>query len=279
MAKNSPAEETMLAIKKASSHLPAWGALLFVPFTGLLVFIVLDIFVFGYFRRLSPNIDSSMPAFLALGAMFLASIAVLFGQVERKQRSKRLKLTKQTTDLTRMSWQDFEHLVADAYKKIGYQVTERGGGAPDGGVDLEILTQDGRKGLIQCKRWTTKKVGVKIVRELLGVLGKEYANFAVIITCGDFTQEAITFATGQPIDLINGPKLIKMLESARGEPVASKHEDQGSITNLTTRTCPKCGEGMVRRTSRKGPTAGTEFYGCSGYPNCRHTENIREASR
>jgi DNA polymerase III epsilon subunit-like protein len=33
--------------------------------------------------------------------------------------------------------------------------------------------------------------------------------------------------------------------------------------------CPQCGNLMQRRKGRFG-----EFWGCSGYPNCRHTENI-----
>jgi DNA polymerase III epsilon subunit family exonuclease len=33
--------------------------------------------------------------------------------------------------------------------------------------------------------------------------------------------------------------------------------------------CPQCGNLMQRRNGRFG-----EFWGCSGYPNCRHTENI-----
>jgi restriction system protein len=33
--------------------------------------------------------------------------------------------------------------------------------------------------------------------------------------------------------------------------------------------CPKCGEGMLLRTSRKGKNAGDEFWGCSRYPKCR----------
>ena len=36
------------------------------------------------------------------------------------------------------------------------------------------------------------------------------------------------------------------------------------------RICPKCGRPMVKRSGRFG-----EFYGCTGYPECRYTENIR----
>ncbi|MFH1212143.1 MAG: DNA topoisomerase I [Candidatus Woesearchaeota archaeon] len=37
----------------------------------------------------------------------------------------------------------------------------------------------------------------------------------------------------------------------------------------TKKACPKCGKDMVLRTSVYG-----KFYGCSGYPKCRHTENL-----
>jgi len=36
-------------------------------------------------------------------------------------------------------------------------------------------------------------------------------------------------------------------------------------------TCPKCGRGMILRTAHKGQNAGSQFYGCSQYPECRGT--------
>ena len=35
--------------------------------------------------------------------------------------------------------------------------------------------------------------------------------------------------------------------------------------------CPRCGKPMALRTARKGPNAGSQFWGCSGYPECRAT--------
>ena len=34
------------------------------------------------------------------------------------------------------------------------------------------------------------------------------------------------------------------------------------------KTCPRCGQMLVRRKGKFG-----EFWGCSGYPGCRYTEN------
>ena len=36
-------------------------------------------------------------------------------------------------------------------------------------------------------------------------------------------------------------------------------------------SCPKCGAALVLRTASKGANAGNQFYGCSGFPKCRHT--------
>lgn len=38
--------------------------------------------------------------------------------------------------------------------------------------------------------------------------------------------------------------------------------------------CSKCNRLMVVRTRRKGPRAGSKFYGCSGFPDCRRTRPI-----
>jgi len=35
--------------------------------------------------------------------------------------------------------------------------------------------------------------------------------------------------------------------------------------------CPTCGKGMKLRTARKGTQAGSQFWGCAGYPDCKGT--------
>ena len=35
--------------------------------------------------------------------------------------------------------------------------------------------------------------------------------------------------------------------------------------------CPLCGKPLALRTARKGARAGSQFWGCSGYPNCKGT--------
>ena len=38
--------------------------------------------------------------------------------------------------------------------------------------------------------------------------------------------------------------------------------------------CPRCGGTLVLRTARRGSSAGSRFYGCSNFPDCRYTRNI-----
>lgn len=42
----------------------------------------------------------------------------------------------------------------------------------------------------------------------------------------------------------------------------------------TSRTCPRCGADLVIRRASRGANAGSDFWGCSSYPQCRHTEDI-----
>ena len=45
---------------------------------------------------------------------------------------------------------------------------------------------------------------------------------------------------------------------------------EATCSNATV-TCTACGRPMVLRTARNGASAGSQFWGCSGYPECRHT--------
>jgi four helix bundle suffix protein len=56
-------------------------------------------------------------------------------------------------------------------------------------------------------------------------------------------------------------------------------EDRSDPTDRSDRTnpipvCPKCGKPMVLRTAQKGKRAGKQFWGCSGYPECKGLVDI-----
>jgi four helix bundle suffix protein len=46
---------------------------------------------------------------------------------------------------------------------------------------------------------------------------------------------------------------------------------QSDPTQKALPVCPLCGKPMTLRTARKGAQAGSQFWGCSGYPECKGT--------
>lgn len=186
---------------------------------------------------------------------------------------RRRKLLDDQTGLDSLktvSWQDFELLVGEAFRRQGFVVEESGGSAPDGGVDL-VLLRSGKKTVVQCKRWKNAQVGVTLIRELYGVMVAERADRCVFVSSGTFTAEAIAFAEGKPIDLINGrgfAELVKVLQPA-GKATAPQH-----LVATSVPVCPTCGGSMVRRVAKRGAQAGSEFWGCPRFPECRGTRGL-----
>jgi len=186
-----------------------------------------------------------------------------------------------------MSWREFEMLVGEGFRLQGYEVVETGGGGADGGIDL-VLTRPGRNGgekfLVQCKQWRAFKVGVDVVRELYGVMAARGATGGFVVTSGRFTEDAIGFATGRNVTLVDGPKLHGLIRQARSgtdrangraaAPTSTAIPVQAGAAPKEAPTCTLCSKPMVRRTAKRGANAGGEFWGCTGYPACRGTRPI-----
>jgi restriction system protein len=167
-----------------------------------------------------------------------------------------------------ITWQEFELLIGEHFRRQGFKVQETGPG-PDGGVDLVLMKSD-EKYLVQCKHYKAWKVGVKIVRELLGVMVGSGAAGGYVITSGEFTADAVKFSRENNIELINGSRLKKIMaeKSTRSDNKLSA-QPQAVIHTKQNPVCPKCGAEMVLRTAKKGKHAGEKFWGCSKFPRCR----------
>lgn len=212
---------------------------------------------------------------------FICVIGALASAIRRRERRAlvgSVACSHAADALDGMSWREFELLVGEGFRQQGYAVLEAGGGAPDGGIDL-VLAKAGEKFLVQCKQWKAFKVGVKVVRELYGVMAARGAAGGFVVTSGRFTEEAKAFASGRNIRLIDGPELLHLIrqgrsvspavsEPAHGEAVAASPPRVGSPS------CPVCSKSMLRRVSKRGASAGTAFWGCSGYPGCKGTRPI-----
>jgi restriction system protein len=182
------------------------------------------------------------------------------------RKRKLLDGQKDLDTIRSLSWKELEELVGEAYRRQGYTVKENAGVGPDGGIDL-VLSKEGDTFLVQCKQWRSWKVGVKVVREMYGLMAAKHASGGIIIASGIFTQEAKSFAEGKPIDLVEGKQLADLVTGVQRSPAGDRRPN--IVKASTAQRCPKCGAEMVLRTATKGKYAGKKFWGCSNFPSCK----------
>ncbi len=176
--------------------------------------------------------------------------------------------------LTRMDWKRFEALTAAYYKHLGYRAETIQCG-PDGGIDVKLFRGDAPTpaAIVQCKAWTSRPVGVKPVRELLGVMVHNKVETGVFLTTSGFTADAVEFAKGHKIALGTGEQLLGKLKALPDEPRRQLLE-VAVEGDWTTPSCPSCGTKMVERQG-----GGKSFWGCSSFPRCRRTFPLRSEDR
>lgn len=209
-------------------------------------------------------------SWMVLAACALASL-VSFVNARRKRR---LLDTRTGLDsIAALCWRDFEQLVGEAFRRQGYTVEETGLGGADGGIDL-ILRKNGKRTLVQCKKWDRQKVNVSVVREMYGLLAHHGADEVRIATVGGYTPDAARFAQGKPITLIDGEALLGMIREAQTDDLAPPRQRVEPVASISTGAspsvpdCPRCGKPMVERTNR---ITGSAFWGCAAYPACKGT--------
>jgi restriction system protein len=163
-------------------------------------------------KGVSPVADAPKAGFMLSLPFLLIAVA---SAVRHWLQRQLLDQQRNLDSIRDLSWQEFETLIGEAFRRQGYSVTQHGGVVPDGGIDL-VLQKAGSISLVQCKRWQARQVDITLVRELYDVMTAEGANEAIVVTCGEYTEDAREFATGKPIHLIHGERLLEMIRSVQG---------------------------------------------------------------
>jgi restriction system protein len=229
-----------------------------------------------------------IPVLQIFGLMFGATFAIICliagwkGAEFRRRQQEFLQADIDMKWVRGLSWRGFEHQLAEVYRQKGYEVEETGGGGADGGIDLKLF-KDSRTTIVQCKHWKTWKVNVKPVRELFGVMTAERADSAIFITSGGYTSDALKFAEGKPIELIDQHGFLdlvrcfqKELQDHYGiEPVNAHTDEEMPEAAKIPPNCPMCQRPMKLRTAKRGKNAGSQFWGCSRFPDCHGTLSHR----
>ncbi len=259
---------------EALVNLPWWFSVVLAIFVYVVMAFILpavaenNMFAAGFVKGLAQ---------VAPYVFFLFLIPVPFSLLNSWHKCRQLDAQKGIDSIRDLSWQQFEELVGEAYRRQGYRVVENDSAGPDGGVDL-VLYQDGSRLLVQCKQWRKRKIGVKIIREMFGLVSAENSSGGIVITSGDFTRDALEFAREKALELVNGRELAELVESVQRNPHSRSvpvNKSNPQKQKSTSPLCSKCGSVMVLRIARRGKTAGQQFWGCPNYPNCRETKDFQ----
>lgn len=111
-------------------------------------------------------------------------------------------------DLNAMDPYDFEQLVANLLTAMGY-ATERVGRSGDGGVDVEVRSDDPLGAgliVISVKRYK-RTVGAHYVRELAGTVADRDAIKGILVTTSGFGPSSYEFAAKNRLELVDGDRL------------------------------------------------------------------------
>ena len=164
-------------------------------------------------RRLAGLVErlAWVPA-TAVAAVFVAG--ALASWRERRRKKRLLDVRNGIAPIGRLSWREFEELVAEAFRREGYSVLENEKAGLDGGVDIR-LRRNGALFLVQCKNWNRNRAGVGVVREMCGIMMDEGAAGVAIVCSGRFTRDAWRFAKGKPVRLVDGGRLVELIGHVR----------------------------------------------------------------
>lgn len=163
-----------------------------------------------------------------------------------------------------IEWRRFEALCEALYAQAGFTTRSQSHGA-DGGVDIWLQSRHSDvPRIVQCKHWQGK-VGVKEMREFLGVMASHQLKSGTYVTSSTFSAEAAAFAKANGIHAQDGAALLRLIGQRTPEQQAAllavAYEGE-----YWRPTCASCGTKMIEKTSSKNDGS---FWGCANYPKCR----------
>jgi hypothetical protein len=129
-------------------------------------------------------------------------------------------LRQRFSDVCSLSWRRFEELAADVFRSHGWQVVLTQA-TRDGGADLILLHKRSGEAyaIVECKKYSkSRRVGVEVVRTLVGAAVDWNVHRAYLVTSSDFTREALTKAAEYgakdyqvSLDLVSATEFLTLL--------------------------------------------------------------------
>lgn len=149
--------------------------------------------------------------YLLITSFIIILISIIINKTSNIKHKNKIKKIKTMEKLNKLHWREFEEMLASYFASQGYKVILVGGSGGDNGIDL-ILYKKRKKTIVQAKHYSTN-IGVKVIREMYGVMFDQKANQVFICSNAGYTNEAIKFAKNKPIRLIDGLEIINNIKN------------------------------------------------------------------
>jgi restriction system protein len=137
----------------------------------------------------------------------------------REEIEKRIQLARRADlklqQLSSLSGESFEEFVAELFEMLDFEV-EKVGGSGDEGADLRLRRRDGLVAVVQCKYHKKGLVGSPELQKFLGTIHHTKSAKGFFVTTSTFTLSAEKFAADNPIELLDGPRLVELVNQAMG---------------------------------------------------------------
>ncbi|WP_398660409.1 restriction endonuclease, partial [Streptomyces misionensis] len=182
--------------KRTRGQLRGWGAVAAV---------VAAVWVAGHWSVVWPVLAAVLAAVVVGGAgwALLRSHRLAVGQ-DRAWRAREEARARELSmaEVDALSWQEFETYVADLCRRDGCTRVVVSGRSGDLGADVVGYLADGRKLVVQCKKYAPhRSVSSQDMQKFVGTARPEHgADVALFVTtCRSFTKAALGLALRQDI--------------------------------------------------------------------------------
>ena len=113
------------------------------------------------------------------------------------------------TSVRELSWEAYSSLIADIFRRRGHDVFA-GEGPDQEVIDMELSNDDGRL-IVNCQLRGMRHIGTTPLEEMAVVAERHGAAGVLLITDGDFSPEAHSFAAGHSLILVDGDALLELV--------------------------------------------------------------------
>lgn len=141
-----------------------------------------------------------------------------------------------------LSWEGYSALVADIFRRRGHAVFA--GEGPDSDViDMEVSPDNRGRLLVNCQLRGMRQISTEPLREMAQVGERNGADAVLLITDGDFSDEAHAFAAEHSLILVDGSALLDLvLELALGD--ENERRIGGRLSSILARAISSRGSAL-----------------------------------